>query len=73
MRRDRLLRDRIHERFVVTLTDGAAFTGLLSELDERVVRLVDAATLGPNRQQIPVDGELFIERARIAYLQRPGG
>jgi hypothetical protein len=35
------------------------------------VRLVDAVALdGKNR--VRVDGELFIPRAEITYLQRPG-
>ncbi len=71
MRRDRLLHQRLHCRFVVTLNDGATFDGLLAGVDARVVRLVDAGAVGLGTQRTPVDGELFIERDRIRYMQKP--
>lgn len=70
-RPDRVLRQLIHERFVVSLLDGSTFVGLLADQDERVLVLVDATQLGANGDQMRVDGSLFVERSRIAYMQRP--
>jgi hypothetical protein len=69
---DELLRERLRERFVVTLTqDGETFDGLLAHVDDRTVVLVDASALGPDGSRLPVDGELLLRRDAIAYLQRP--
>lgn len=71
MRRDRLLKQLLRDRFVVTLRGGQSFDGLLVDADDKTVRLVDAFALdGKNRAA--VDGDLFIPRAEIVYLQRPG-
>lgn len=71
MRRERLLAAQIHERFIVTLVDGVTINGLLAAVDARVIMLVDAGTMGPAGQLIPIDGALYVERSRVAYLQRP--
>ena len=71
MRRDRLLKQLLRERFVITLRHGESFDGLLADVDEKTVRLVDAFALdGKNR--VSVDGDLLIPRPEIVYLQRPG-
>ena len=70
MARDRLLRRHVRDRFVVTLTSGESFSGLLDEHDSNHVTLVDAFTLGDGGQH-KVSGSLFIPRDRIAYMQRP--
>lgn len=56
---------------MVTLDDGQTFLGLLREVDDRVLTLVDVSTLAPNGDRLAVDGELFVERIRINYMQRP--
>lgn len=70
-RPDKQLRARIRERFVVTLTSGDAFDGLLWEVDAKVIVLRDAAAVSDNGARLPVDGEVIAERARIAFMQRP--
>lgn len=71
MGKDRLLKRLLRERFVITLRGGESFDGLLVDADEKTVRIVDAFALdGKNR--VSVDGEVFIPRAEIVYLQRPG-
>lgn len=71
--RDRLMRDALRSRFVVTLLDGQTFEGLLVEADERTLVLVQGAALGEKGVRQPVDGALYVERTRLAYLQRPEG
>lgn len=71
LRRDRLVRQSLRERFVATLNSGASFDGLLADADERTFRFVDAWALdGKNR--VRVDGELFLPRNDVSYLQKPG-
>jgi len=60
------------ERYVVTLTTSETFEGLLSEARGGVLCLVDAYALD-NNSRIKVDGELFLDRAKVAYMQKPGG
>jgi len=71
VRKDRLLRDLLRDRFVVTLFSGESFEGLLVDADEKTLRLVDAYGLD-GTSRVKVDGELFIPRDQITYMQRPG-
>lgn len=70
MRRDRLLKGLLRERFVVTMTTGEAFEGLLDRLDESTVELVDARAHVKDGA-VKVDGRLYLPRAQVAYMQRP--
>ena len=72
MRRDRLIRQALRERFVVTLQGGESFEGLLLEADEKTLHLVEAHALA-GKTSVPVDGALFLPRAQVLYLQKPGG
>ena len=71
MRKDRLLRKMILERFIVTLRSGESFDGLLADADTKTIRLVSSFALS-GKDRVSVDGELFIPRNEITYLQRPG-
>lgn len=72
MRRDRLVRRCLRTRFVVTLTGGESFEGLLIDADDRTVVLADAFLLD-GRNRVKVDGALYLPRDRVSYLQRPEG
>lgn len=69
--RDRLLRDALRERFVITLHSGETVEGLLWAVDAHTVILADAASLSPVGQRSPIDGWVYLPRATVAYLQRP--
>lgn len=70
--RDKLVKRALRERFVATLKDGQTFDGLLVDADEKTLRFANAFAIdGKNRA--PVDGELFLPRAEVSYLQKPGG
>jgi hypothetical protein len=71
MRRDRLLRQHLRERFIVTLKSGDAFDGLLDEHDESTVELLDPHVVKPDGTLRAVDGRLYLPRTEIAYMQRP--
>ena len=70
-RRDRLIRQVLRERFVVTLRGGESFDGLLLDMDEKTIRLGDTTALDGNNRAL-VDGELFVPRGEVVYMQRPG-
>ncbi len=72
MGRDTIVRRALRERFVFTIKTGETFDGLLVDADEKTYRLADAWAIdGKNR--VKVDGELFLPRSEVSYLQRPGG
>jgi hypothetical protein len=70
-RRDRLVREHLRERFVATLRGGEAFEGLLLEVDDLTYRFADAFAVD-DKSRVRVDGELFLPRQEVIYLQRPG-
>lgn len=70
MRRDRVLRAHLRERFVVTLLSGETFDGLLDRWDESTLEFVDAFAV-TERARLEVDGRLFLSRTQVAYMQRP--
>lgn len=70
--RDRLIRQALRERFVVTMSGGESFEGVLFEVDDTTLHLVDAYALD-GHTRVSVDGGLFLPRARVSYLQRPEG
>ena len=71
--RDRLLRERLCAKVVVTLKSGSAFSGVLFMVDDRAVILRDTQALGAalNGDHVAVDGELVLFRTDIDFLQRP--
>jgi small nuclear ribonucleoprotein (snRNP)-like protein len=72
MRRDRLLKQYLRERFVVTLKTGETFDGLLDDWDTQTVQLVNPVAVG-EKARVQVDGQILLPRDQIAYMQRPGG
>lgn len=70
-RRDRLVRQSLRERFVVTLRGGETFEGLLLDADDKTVHLVDAFALD-GKSRMSVDGALYLPRDQVAYMQKPG-
>lgn len=70
MRRDRLLKSLLRERFVVTLTTGEAFDGLLDRWDESTIELVDVHAV-TEKSRVQVDGRIYLPRQQISYMQRP--
>lgn len=71
--RSRVLRQRLREKVVVTLKDGAAFAGVLYDDDGKVLVLRQAEVIDtvPGNNNTPVDGELLLYAVDVAYLQRP--
>jgi hypothetical protein len=70
-RPDRLIRQVLRDRFVVTLRSGESFDGLLLDADDKTLHMVDAHALEANTR-LKVDGDLYLPRLEVAYMQRPG-
>jgi small nuclear ribonucleoprotein (snRNP)-like protein len=63
---DTIIRDRV----VVTLKDGQSFRGLFNGADRNTLALLDAEYLKPDGPT-KVDGEVFIPRDHVAFVQKP--
>jgi small nuclear ribonucleoprotein (snRNP)-like protein len=68
-----LPRGTVRRRAIVTLKTGEAFSGVVFDVDRQafVLRNAEVVGLGDKRTSVPVDGEVLILRADVAYLQLP--
>lgn len=69
----KVLRSRLRERVLVTTKDGAAFSGVMFESDDKalVLREAEAVGAGENKSNLPLDGEILVLLWDVAYIQRP--
>lgn len=66
---DRVIASLVRERFLVTLTDGSVFAGLLWDADPTTLHLKDPEAVGADGTRVKADSDVFLPRARVAYLQ----
>lgn len=73
MSRSRVLSSRFRERVVVTTKSGESFDGVLYSADDKalVLRQAEVVGAGENKTNLPLDGELILLLADVAWLQRP--
>lgn len=69
-RNDWMLDSIVRDRVVVTLKDGQSFRGIFNGGDKNHLALLDAEYLKPDGAT-KVDGEVFIPRAHVAFVQKP--
>lgn len=69
----RLLRDRLRRKAIVTLKDGQSFAGVLFDADREtlILRNTEALDAGERGSAVPVDGEILLFRADVAFVQLP--
>jgi small nuclear ribonucleoprotein (snRNP)-like protein len=70
----RIFLNLVKERLVITLKNGETFEGVLLGHDRKVVHLVEARALtvsGGGNPSVPVDGDLYLIRSEVNYMQRP--
>lgn len=67
---DRTVGGLIKDRLVVFLGDGGAFDGLLLANDGRTLTFADVHRRGQDTVTAAAPGELYIDRARVLYMQR---
>lgn len=68
MGRDRVIRSLLRERFVISLSTGETFEGILLDADPSTLYVVDAFAITED-DKIRVDGKLFVPREHVAYMQ----
>ena len=68
---DRLLRDHLLTRYVVTVASGETFDGLLAAVDARTLVLRQVGVLKVDGGLTPVDGDVVLRRDAVSYMQRP--
>lgn len=71
MRRDRILRALVRHPFIVTMTDGQTWRGVVMDADDRTVVLRQAEAVGRDGDAVEADGEVLLPRHAIAYMQTP--
>lgn len=73
MRKSRVFQSRLREPVIVTTKTSGAFAGVLYSEDGKALVLRDAAAVAAadDRTDIPIDGELIVLLADVAYIQRP--
>ena len=59
----------IYERVLVNLIDGTAINGLLIDRRGPLLVLSDCTLLTPGGEPTPMDGQLYIERPQVLFLQ----
>jgi hypothetical protein len=70
--RQRLLRRVTKKRFVVTPKAGPTFTGLLIDVDASCFHFADVSVLDQGVER-PAQGDVYIDRANVAYMQKHMG
>jgi small nuclear ribonucleoprotein (snRNP)-like protein len=70
---NRVIKTRLRDKVLVTTKDGAAFAGVLFEADDKALVLRNAQALGAadDKSNVPLDGEVLILLADVAYIQKP--
>lgn len=66
----RLSRRILRHRYLVTLDNGEAFSGVLLARSGEHYELGKVKQLSPEGEFIPVDGTLLLERSRVLYAQK---
>lgn len=66
---DRLIRNAVRKRYLVTLEGDEALEGVLIDSDANHLVLADVGAMAADGARRPVDGQVWIPRARVRYLQ----
>jgi ABC-type iron transport system FetAB ATPase subunit len=59
----------VHHRVMVNLRDGSAIGGVLLRRVGALIVLADGVLHTPGQDGASMDGEVYIERAQIAFIQ----
>jgi hypothetical protein len=69
VRGDRLIRQVIRRRFLVTTDTEEGFEGVLLEADEGHYVFDDVTSVAVNGDRLHLDSKLWIPRPRVKYMQ----
>jgi hypothetical protein len=59
----------IYDRVLVNLVDGSAINGLLVDQRGPLLILTDATLLTDSHEPAQLDGDVYIERDRVLFMQ----
>lgn len=59
----------IYSRVLVNLTDGSAIDGVLIDKRGPLLVLSDATLLTASHEPAPMQGQVFVERAQVLFIQ----
>lgn len=59
----------VYERVLVNLVDGSAIDGVLVERRGPLLVLANANLLTAGNEPTPLDGDVFVERDKVLFLQ----
>lgn len=59
----------VYERVLINLTNGSAINGLLVAQKGPLLVLADATLLMEAQDPVVLDGEIYIERTQVLFLQ----
>jgi hypothetical protein len=68
--RDRLVRQSLRDRFVVTTHDEGSFSGLLMDADDTTAVFGDVRLITPSGEEAVAQGQVYVPRLNIAYMQK---
>lgn len=71
--RSKVLRSRFRSQVFVTTHEGATFSGILWDADDKVLvlRNAEAVKAGPDSSNLPLDGEVVLLMFDVSFIQRP--
>lgn len=70
MRPDRILKSYRRDKFLITTKPGQTWSAVVMDVDERTLFLLDAEAVAPDGTRTKADGQVFLPRADVAYMQR---
>jgi hypothetical protein len=73
MRRDRLIKQALRERFLITTDMEESFEAILFDHDAMHFVLADAYSISAKGDRLKIDGQLWLPRARVKYMQAVRG
>lgn len=59
----------VYARVLVNLVDGSALDGVLVQRRGQLLVLADATLLTASHEPTRLDGEVYVERAKVLFLQ----
>lgn len=69
-RSDRVVKRYLRTRFLITTKENRTWEGLLVEADDRSLLLLHAELIAADGTRTAADGQVFLPRADVAYMQR---
>lgn len=68
-RADRIVKQHLRTKFLITLKTGTTWSGLLVDADASTLQLIDAEVFDADGTSTKADGRVFLPRADLAYMQ----